>query len=58
MTATNHQGWEVQAYCNWTGWKRASKVVQTAAEAQELLEAWPVAGLDLRVYESLGRHEP
>lgn len=50
---TNGQGYEVQTYCDWTGWRRASKVLPTIEAARAAMAAWPIKGVDLRVYESL-----
>lgn len=51
--ATNHAGWQVEAYDARMGWRRASKVMATIEEAQAKMAAWPVAGVELRVYERL-----
>lgn len=53
MSATNGIGFEVQAYDNHLGWRRASRVFKTMDEAKAAMEKWPVAGVGLRVYESL-----
>ena len=37
MTATNHLGYHVEALDNRMGWRRASKIVPTALEADNLL---------------------
>jgi hypothetical protein len=53
LSATNGQGFEIQAYCHWTGWRRVSKVFATQDEARAAMAAWPGEGVQLRVYESL-----
>ena len=53
MSATNGQGYEVQAYDRFSGWRRASKVMPTIEQDRAAMAAWPVKGVDLRVYESL-----
>lgn len=53
MIATNGVGFEVQAYDNRMGWRRASKVVATVEQAEAMLMAIPPDGISRRVYESL-----
>lgn len=53
MSATNGQGWQVEAYDRFSGWRRASKVLPTIEAARAAMAAWPIKGVDLRVYESL-----
>lgn len=53
MTATNSTGWQVEALDQRQGWRQASRVVDTEAEAIAVMWAWPVAGIELRVMEAL-----
>lgn len=53
MTATNSTGWQVEALDQRMGWRQASRVVDTEAEAIAVMWAWPVAGIELRVMEAL-----
>lgn len=53
MTATNSTGHQIETYDRILGWRRASKVYSTEAEAIAVMWAWPVAGIELRVMEAL-----
>lgn len=51
--ATNHHGWQVEALDTRMGWRQASRVVDTEAEATIIYDNWPVSGIELRVMEAL-----
>lgn len=58
MIATNGVGYEIQAYDNRMGWRRASVVVATAEIAEAMLVAIAPDGVSRRVYESLSSDVP
>lgn len=53
MTSTNHTGYQVEALDQRMGWRQASRVVDTEAEAIAVMWAWPIKGVELRVMEAL-----
>jgi hypothetical protein len=54
MTAVNGVGYQVEALTK-EGWKRASKIVATMAEAELMLPEWiaSVPDMEFRAYEAL-----